>query len=185
MSVNISPRQLSRSDVAATVARELAISGADPALLVFEITESTLFVDGEEGVRALQDLQALGVRLVLDDFGTGYSSLSNLKQLTIDALKIDRSFVRGLGRDAEDGAIVNAVLSMARALGVGVTAEGVETPLQLARLRQQGCAYVQGYLFGRPVPASELTAMLERRAGLPGPVIVPGEIEAALLGQRV
>jgi len=160
MSVNLSPRRLVRSDVAPSVARTLESTGLDPRLLELEITENTLLEDAEACSRSLRDLKALGVRLVLDDFGTGYSSLSNLKRLTIDALKIDRSFVDGLGRDDEDGAIINAVLSMAEALDVGVTAEGVETPAQLSRLREQGCEFAQGYLFGRPAPASRVAALI-------------------------
>ena len=119
-----------------------------------------LFEDGEACARALGELKALGISLALDDFGTGYSSLSHLKRLTIDALKIDRSFVDGLGRDSESGAIVSAVLSMASALDLRVTAEGVETQGQLSRLRAAGCEYAQGFLFSAPAPAEELEARL-------------------------
>ncbi len=100
------------------------------------------------------------MRLVLDDFGTGYSSLSHLRRLTIDALKIDRSFVDGLGRGTADGAIVGAVLSMAAALGLGVTAEGVETQAQLSRLREHGCEYAQGFLFCHPASADDVGELL-------------------------
>jgi EAL domain-containing protein (putative c-di-GMP-specific phosphodiesterase class I) len=163
VSVNLSPRQVGRSDVPASVSRALTESGLDPGLLELEITESVLLDEGEVSLRTLRDLKDLGVRLVLDDFGTGYSSLSYLRRYTIDALKIDRSFVDGLERDAEDGAIVNAVLSMAQALEIGVTAEGVETSGQLSRLRDHGCEFAQGYLFSRPVPQEELAELLARR----------------------
>jgi diguanylate cyclase (GGDEF)-like protein len=160
MSVNLSPRQVARSNVVAVVQRVLRNTGLEPELLELEITEHTLIEEGETAALALRELKELGVRLVLDDFGTGYSSLSYLKRYTIDALKIDRSFVDGLGRaDSGDGAIVNAVLSMARALEVSVTAEGVETVEQLAMLRQSGCPFAQGYLFSRPAPPEQLETM--------------------------
>jgi EAL domain-containing protein (putative c-di-GMP-specific phosphodiesterase class I) len=104
------------------------------------------------------------VRLVLDDFGTGYSSHSNQKRFTIDALKIDRSFVDGLDRDAQDSAIVNAVLGVAEALDVGVTAEGVETAAQLSHLRARGCRFAQGYLFSPPLPSDEIEDLLGQSA---------------------
>ena len=100
------------------------------------------------------------MRLALDDFGTGYSSLSQLRRFTIDALKIDRSFVDGADRDSDDSAIVKAVLSMAGALGVDVTAEGVETSAQLSLLRDHGCPFAQGYLFAAPAPADDLSDLL-------------------------
>jgi diguanylate cyclase (GGDEF)-like protein/PAS domain S-box-containing protein len=161
VSVNLSPRQVTRSNVVAAVQRVLRNTGLEPELLDLEITEHTLIEEGEASALALRELKDVGVRLVLDDFGTGYSSLSYLKRYTIDALKIDRSFVDGLGSaDSGDGAIVNAVVSMARELDVGVTAEGVETAAQLAQLRENGCPFAQGYLFSRPAPPEELDAML-------------------------
>jgi diguanylate cyclase (GGDEF)-like protein/PAS domain S-box-containing protein len=160
VSVNLSPRQIVRSDVTASVRDSLRETRLDPELLEIEVTERALLENGEACARVLAELKRLGVRIVLDDFGTGYSSLSFLKRLTIDALKIDRSFVGGLGRDTEDGAIVSAVLSMAGALHVGVTAEGVETLAQLARLRAQGCEFGQGFLFSKPASADELGALL-------------------------
>ncbi len=160
VSVNVSPRQLARGDLAVTVSRVLHETGLEPGLLELELTEQMLSDDIDKGLESLTELKALGVRLVLDDFGTGYSSLSYLRRLTIDALKIDRSFVADLGRGAADGAIVGAVLSMADALGLGVTAEGVETQAQLARLRQQGCEYAQGFLFCHPSSAEDVTELL-------------------------
>jgi diguanylate cyclase (GGDEF)-like protein/PAS domain S-box-containing protein len=161
VSVNLSPRQVARSDVAGAVARILERTGLDASLLDLEITERILLEEGEAAAKALRSLKAVGVRLVLDDFGTGYSSLSHLQRFTIDALKIDRSFVGGLGSEAGHGAIVKAVLGMAEALEVGVTAEGVETSHQLDRLRANGCVYAQGFLFSRPVPAGEMQELID------------------------
>ena len=161
MSVNLSPRQIARSNIVSAVASILERTGLEAGLLDLEITERVLLEDAEASAGALRDLKAIGVRLVLDDFGTGYSSLSYLKRFTIDALKIDRSFVDGLGEDAENGAIINAVLGMARALDVGVTAEGVETRQQLASLRGSGCAFAQGYLFSQPIHADDVPDLVE------------------------
>jgi diguanylate cyclase (GGDEF)-like protein/PAS domain S-box-containing protein len=160
VSVNLAPRQLAHSDIAASVARILRTTGLEASLLEVEITESMLLEDAEGRARALGQLKALGVHLVLDDFGTGHSSLSDLKRLAIDTLKIDRSFVDGLGRDSEDSAIVSAVLSMASALDLGVIAEGVETRSQLSRLREHGCEFAQGFLFSAPATAAEVADLL-------------------------
>ena len=160
MSVNLSARQVARSDVAGSVERILAATGLEPGLLELEITEGALLADSGHSTAALRGLKALGVRLALDDFGTGYSSLSQLRRFTIDALKIDRSFVDGADRDSDDSAIVKAVLSMAGALGVDVTAEGVETSAQLSLLRDHGCPFAQGYLFAAPAPADDLSDLL-------------------------
>ncbi len=160
VSVNVSAQQLIRSDVASSVARVLDVTGLEPGLLDLEITEAMLLRDVDSSASALQNLKRLGVRLVLDDFGTGYSSLSFLKRLTIDALKIDRSFIENLGEEEEDGMIIGAVLSMANALDIDVTAEGVETGAQLARLRTHGCDSVQGFLFSRPAPAEKISTLI-------------------------
>jgi diguanylate cyclase (GGDEF)-like protein len=161
VSVNLSPRQVSRSNVVAAVQRVLRNTGLEPELLDLEITEHTLIDEGEAAALALRELKGVGVGLVLDDFGTGYSSLSHLKRFTIDAVKIDRSFVSGLGSpDSGDDAIVNAIVSMAQALEVSVTAEGVETEEQLSLLRETGCSFAQGYLFSRPKPPEQLDRLL-------------------------
>jgi diguanylate cyclase (GGDEF)-like protein len=143
VSVNLSPRQLVRSDVTAAVLRSLSASGLAPELLEIEVSERALLESGDACVEVLAELKAIGVRVAIDDFGTGYSSLGYLKRLTIDALRIDRSFVRGLGPDTEDSTIISAVVSMAAALDVEVIAEGVETLGQLARLRALGCEFAQ------------------------------------------
>jgi diguanylate cyclase (GGDEF)-like protein/PAS domain S-box-containing protein len=156
VSVNLSPRQLSHSDVPELVEQVLEQTGVEPGCVELEITENALMEHSVSALETLRRLKAMGVRLVLDDFGTGWSSLAYLKRFPIDGLKIDREFVAGLGSSAEDTAIVAAVLSMADALGLEVVAEGVETEAQLDWLRERGCAFAQGYLLGRPAPAEEL-----------------------------
>jgi diguanylate cyclase (GGDEF)-like protein len=162
ISVNLSARQLAQRDLLEVVAEVLRSSGIDPALLSLEITESTLIEDSE-GAEVLTTLQSMGVRLVIDDFGTGYSSLGYLKRFPVDSLKIDRSFVEGLGMEPESAVIVNAIVAMAAALSLDVIAEGVETKRQLEELRGLGCAYAQGFHFARPAPAGELDYLFARR----------------------
>ena len=118
--------------------------------------------------KTLADLKALGVRLSIDDFGTGFSSLSYLKRFPVDAVKIDRAFVGALGADPHDSALVAAILAMADALGLEVTAEGVETPEQLAELKRLGCRRSQGFYLARPMPAEALTRLVDRGAPLGG-----------------
>jgi EAL domain-containing protein (putative c-di-GMP-specific phosphodiesterase class I) len=161
VSVNLSPRQVLSGDIVAIVARVLGETGLEPSLLEFEITETMLFDGADACVRTLRELKGLGVRLVLDDFGTGYASFGYLTRLAIDALKLDRTFVGRVSRDDDDGAIVSAVLSMARALDVEVTAEGVETRAQLSRLRGHGCEFAQGYLFSPPVTGEQAAVLLK------------------------
>ena len=159
--VNASLRQLVRADLTSLVAGVLRSTGLASELLGFEIKESMLLADEQASARTLHELKAIGVRLLLDDFGGGFSSLSDLKRFTIDALKLDHAYVDGLGRDPVAEAIVDAVVSIANALDVGVTAKGVETPEQLSRLRAHGCPLAQGYLFARPGPAAALEALLD------------------------
>jgi diguanylate cyclase (GGDEF)-like protein/PAS domain S-box-containing protein len=161
VSVNLSPRQVAHAELVPTVARVLERTGLDPARLGLEITENVLITEADSPWNTLHSLKRLGVKLMLDDFGTGYSSLSYLKRFPVDALKIDRTFVDGLGREAEDSAIVEAVIGMARTLELGVIAEGVETLDQAEALRALGCERAQGYWFGRPRPASEITPLLK------------------------
>jgi EAL domain-containing protein (putative c-di-GMP-specific phosphodiesterase class I) len=138
----------------------LRVTGLAPDRLSLEITESAFSDDPARALDVLQRLKLLGVRLELDDFGTGYSSLTYVRMFPIDALKIDRSFVNGLCSSPEDAAIVAAVISMGRALGVHVVAEGVESEDQAAVLQTLGCTLAQGYHFSRPVPPSALAALV-------------------------
>jgi diguanylate cyclase (GGDEF)-like protein/PAS domain S-box-containing protein len=161
MAVNLSARQLT-GELLDVLTKALDGAALDPAALTLEITESVLMDDAESALEALLGLKALGVALSIDDFGTGSSSLSYLKHFPIDTLKIDRSFVAGLGEDGDDRAIVAGVLAMARGLRVGVVAEGVETAEQLRALRVLGCPFAQGYHFARPVPAADFEALLRR-----------------------
>ncbi len=165
VSVNVSPRQAIEPGFAAEVAAILAETGLAPSSLIIEITES-LMLHESVASGSLQQLRDMGVRLVVDDFGTGFSSLEYFKRFEVQGLKIDRSFISGLGRSREDTAIVTATLAFATALNLAVTAEGVETELQLDQLRLLGCQQAQGYLFARPVPASEVPKLLEEAAAL-------------------
>jgi diguanylate cyclase (GGDEF)-like protein len=158
MSVNLSARQLADNDIADVVLAAVAEAGIDPEYLCLEITESALLADADTATEVLMKLRAIGVRLALDDFGTGYSSLQHLKIFPLDVIKIDRSFVLGLGADDGDEAIVRTVIGLANALGVAVVAEGVETSRQLTWLLDLGCYLAQGYLWARPAPASEISA---------------------------
>jgi len=152
MSVNLSARQISRPDLAETVEGVLRRTGFEGNCLCLDVTE-TVYVRVLEGnTQALDRLRNMGVRISIDDFGTGYSSLSYLKRLPADALKIDKSFVKGLGEDVEDTAIVRMVIELAHTLGVEVIAEGVESRAQAALLAEMGCDMGQGYLFARPLP---------------------------------
>ncbi len=157
ISVNLSGRQLGDPDVVANIAAALTRSGLEPDALWLEITESTLMDDAAGAARTLNAIRELGVHLVIDDFGTGYSSLAYLRRFPVDTLKIDRSFVDGLGRDAESEAIVRAVVGLTQSLHLSVIAEGVETIDQLTTLHRLGCDTYQGYYFAKPMPADEIT----------------------------
>jgi diguanylate cyclase (GGDEF)-like protein/PAS domain S-box-containing protein len=153
VSVNVSVRQLMSSHFHDQVGEALALGGVPADALWLEITETALMSDVKAATVALRELRSLGLHLAVDDFGTGYSSLTYLKRFPVEAIKVDRSFVNGLGIDAEDSTIVDAVVKLGHSLGLSVVAEGVETPLQLSRLREIGCDRGQGYLFGRPRPS--------------------------------
>jgi EAL domain-containing protein (putative c-di-GMP-specific phosphodiesterase class I) len=146
------------------IENSLKRSGFDPRFLEIEITESTAMADPNLTADILCELKDLGISIAIDDFGVGHSSLNYLKRFPIDALKIDRTFVQDIARGGSDGAIVSAVIAMARALDIRVIAEGVETDEQLAFLREHGCFEVQGYLFCRPMTAETLTEMIETAA---------------------
>ncbi len=164
MCVNLSARQFNQPEVAREVAGVLRETGLEPSSLTLEITESVLMDDARSSAAALRGLKALGVEIVVDDFGTGYSSLSYLKRLPVDYLKVDRSFVYGLGWDLQDTGIVSAVIDLAHTLGLKVIAEGVETDEQLARLREMGCSFAQGFLFSKPLPSEAADALLAERS---------------------
>jgi diguanylate cyclase (GGDEF)-like protein/PAS domain S-box-containing protein len=165
MAVNLSARQFAQKDLAASILAALQRSGLDPALLELEITESLMMADVEQAVATLADLKRLGVHVSVDDFGTGYSSLYYLKRFPIDVLKIDRSFVRDIEDDADDAAIVAAIISLAHSLGLAVVAEGVEEPSQMIYLAHCGCDMVQGHMISVPMRAQTLELFL--RVALP------------------
>jgi EAL domain-containing protein (putative c-di-GMP-specific phosphodiesterase class I) len=166
VAVNLSAVQLRQSDLVDMVDAVLRDTGLAPSTLEFEITESVLMHDADQATRILKSLKALGVRLSVDDFGTGYSSLSYLKRFPIDTVKIDRSFVDGLGQDPADSAIVDAIVGVANALNLETVAEGVETQLQMQELVELACTYAQGYLFARPQQAGSLVSLLDSRMSL-------------------
>ena len=155
MSVNLSARQVSQPDLAELVAEMLTSTSLEPSSLSLEITESALVEESGASAANLTALREMGVRLVIDDFGTGYSSLSYLRRFPLDAIKIDRSFVEGLGVERDSAAIVDALIAMARALSLGVIAEGVETALQIEELKRLGCRQAQGFFFATALPAAQ------------------------------
>jgi diguanylate cyclase (GGDEF)-like protein len=160
VAVNLSARQVTHPDVVSTIQDALRSSGLPPERLLVEVTESTVMADADAAEVALRAIAALGVSVAIDDFGTGYSSLVYLKRYDLHALKVDRTFVAGMGVSAEDDAIVASIINLARAVGAVCIAEGVETPEQHAALVALGCDYAQGFLFGRPVPAEALAQTL-------------------------
>jgi len=158
--VNLSGHQLSQPDLPELVANILAATGASAANLGLEITESVLMEDAEAAKDHLLTLRRLGVGLAIDDFGTGYSSLAYLRRFTVDRLKVDQSFVKGIADNADDASIVAAIVELARVLGLEVIAEGVEEQRQADALESMGCGRAQGYLFARPQPAGVISEML-------------------------
>jgi diguanylate cyclase (GGDEF)-like protein/PAS domain S-box-containing protein len=160
LSVNLSPRQFQQSDLVAVMARVVSDTGLAPGCLKLEITEGAIMRNVELTIRTLWQLKDLGIKLAIDDFGTGYSSLSYLKNLPLDVLKIDRSFVTGLGHDSEDNAIVQAIISLARSLNLQVTGEGIETGEQAALLSGWGCNLGQGYYYAKPQDEADITSLL-------------------------
>jgi diguanylate cyclase (GGDEF)-like protein len=179
VSVNVSPLQFRRLDFVSMVERTLSETGFDPARLELEITESTLLGNLDSAEGAMRRLKALGVKLALDDFGTGYSSLLYLRRFPFDRLKIDRSFVLSIEKAADAAAIVHAVVSLGRGLGMKVTAEGVETAEQHLFLRAAGVHCMQGFRFGRPTDKAEIST----RIAVPGVYrSIEGDANAALAG---
>jgi EAL domain-containing protein (putative c-di-GMP-specific phosphodiesterase class I) len=160
VAVNLSPVQLEHQGIADSIRDILRETGAQPHHLALELTESTLMKNAKTHADALQGLRDDGVHIHIDDFGTGYSSLSYLKQLPLDTLKIDRSFISQLETSGVDETIVGTILTLARGLGLHVVAEGVETPAQLQVLGRHGCEFAQGFYFSRPLPADKCRALL-------------------------
>jgi diguanylate cyclase (GGDEF)-like protein/PAS domain S-box-containing protein len=166
IAVNVSAVQLQRSNLAGVILKLTQKFGVDPKLLQIELTEGTIFErrearNGESNEDAVTKLHDLGIHISIDDFGTGYSSLSYLKRWPVDSIKIDKSFVRDLGSDPSDLAIVGAIIAMARHLRIPVIAEGIESWQQLAKLRELGCSQAQGHLFAKPGPAKSCTRFLQ------------------------
>jgi EAL domain-containing protein (putative c-di-GMP-specific phosphodiesterase class I) len=167
VAVNVSPVQLAEIDMADTIEAALADFGLTPQQLCLEVTETALMDGAGRAIGTLARLKALGVQLAIDDFGIGFSSLARLKELPpVDLVKIDRSFVSGLGVSTSDSAIVSAVLKLASSLGVPAVAEGVETAAQVERLRDLGCPLGQGYLFSRPVRPEDIRGAQDALAAL-------------------
>jgi diguanylate cyclase (GGDEF)-like protein/PAS domain S-box-containing protein len=165
ISFNLSPRQLWQDDIADRIVLPILGSGMDPNRVTVEITESTAMTNPDRTLGILHELHARGLKLAIDDFGTGYSSLARLRYMPVDVLKIDRSFVRELDRDEQNGSMVSAMVALASNLGMTSLAEGIETEAEWHALVERGCERGQGYFFSRPVPADEIVA-IHRRAAL-------------------
>ncbi len=178
LAVNLSGRQFLHHNLTKSIEEAAKAAKLPARTLEFEITESVAMHNAEDSIGIMRQLKGLGMGLALDDFGTGYSSLAYLKRFPIDKLKIDKAFVRDIPDDTNDLAIVTAIIAMAHALGLKVQAEGVETQAQSDFLRECGCEYAQGFLYGRALPAEELEALLvqqqadslDRQAGVPSSV---------------
>jgi EAL domain-containing protein (putative c-di-GMP-specific phosphodiesterase class I) len=172
--VNVSARQLLQDGFAEQVMATIDKAGVTQDELELEVTESAMILDPERMEAALRQLDELGVAIALDDFGTGYSSLHRLKHLPLRMLKIDSSFITGLPDDQDNTAIVTATIQLARSMGLASLAEGIETDEQLYHLRELGCDFGQGYLFSRPVEATEIERLYTNRTQW----LPPGETQA-------
>ena len=181
IAINLSSRQFLTRGFGSYIRRLLDEYEADPRLIELEITESSLMANTEDVVHTLEYLESIGVRISVDDFGTGYSSLSYLKRFPLDALKIDRSFVRDITSNAEDATIVRAIISMAGSLGLKTVAEGVETEAQMNFLATNGCDEIQGYYLARPLTVEDCGAWLQCNVHLSRPVALRGTAPALLL----
>ena len=155
VAVNVSPRQLVAEDFVETVHRCINEAGIQSGQIEIEITENVFIESLEKSTRKLAELSSFGVRLSLDDFGTGFSSLTYLRNLPVSTLKVDKTFIDKISEDRVQEGFIRSIIDMAHVLGLNVVAEGVETELQLAKLAEFGCDYVQGYLFSRPVSREE------------------------------
>jgi EAL domain-containing protein (putative c-di-GMP-specific phosphodiesterase class I) len=162
MSVNISARHFQHDGLVEDVSSALEAGGLDPESLVLEITESVLVQDADSVVARMLELKLLGVAFAIDDFGTGYSSLSYLKRFPIDILKVDKSFVDGVGESPENGALAEAIVQLGNTLHLQTIAEGIEEERQVEGLRALGCRFGQGFYFAKPLPADEIDELLSR-----------------------
>jgi EAL domain-containing protein (putative c-di-GMP-specific phosphodiesterase class I) len=162
MEINLSSKQLRRQGLVLTVEEALARADLEAHTLAVDMTETVLIRTSEDNIQALDALKEMGVRLGLDDFGTGYSSLSYLKRFPVDRVKVDKSFVKGLGENATDTALVRMIIDLCHTLGVEVLAEGIETSEQAVLLREMGCDMGQGYYFARPILGEELAKRLPK-----------------------
>ena len=161
VAVNVSGLQFQHRDFATDVLAIVASTGIDPRQLMLELTESVFFESDSDVLRQLRQLREAGVRIAMDDFGTGYASLGRLKELPLDKVKIDRSFVAMIKTGQEQLPFFATMINAAHALGLKVTAEGIETPAQARYLMDRGCDSLQGYLFAKPAPASDLAGTME------------------------
>jgi predicted signal transduction protein with EAL and GGDEF domain len=168
VAVNLSPLQFQTQSLAATVSQELRRSGLAPERLELEITESTLLEGSDAALATIASLKMLGVRIALDDFGTGFSSLSYLSRFPFDKIKIDKMFVAGIAKSPATASVVKAIADLGVALGMTITAEGVEEQAQVVALRSVGCHEMQGYLLAPPLPAAAARELLTRTAPLSG-----------------
>jgi EAL domain-containing protein (putative c-di-GMP-specific phosphodiesterase class I) len=159
VSFNLSPRQFWQPDLAKGILERIREGGVDPSKVLVEITESSAMADPDRAQAILEDLHAGGLRIAIDDFGTGYSSLARIRDMPVDVLKIDRSFVSGVDVDPQNQSIVSAFIELARGLGVTTLAEGIETEGELAFVRDRGCVMGQGFYFSKAVPPEEIIAM--------------------------
>ncbi len=160
MAINVSMRQLESDELIDDVRDALVSSGVDPTAVVIEVTESVLMKDADATVGRLQRLKSLGVKIAIDDFGTGYSSLAHLRQFPVDILKIDRSFVSEMSGSQDGAAFIHTLVEFGHMLGLATLAEGIEEQAQLEALQRERCDFGQGFLFSRPVAASEFERML-------------------------
>jgi EAL domain-containing protein (putative c-di-GMP-specific phosphodiesterase class I) len=175
ISINVSAVQLRSSSIVGHVAEALRLSGVSPTRVVLEVTESSFIECSGATIDTLRALKDLGVRLAIDDFGTGYASMAHLRQLPLDIIKIDPSFVAGLGQDDTLTLITRTVVQLGRALGLRVVAEGIEQPRQLIALREMGCDYGQGFLVARPMAAPGIEALIRTSVGAAEAVAEPRE----------
>jgi EAL domain-containing protein (putative c-di-GMP-specific phosphodiesterase class I) len=159
ISFNLSPRQFWQPDLAKGIMHRIREGGVDPSKVVVEVTESSAMTDPDRAQTILEDLHAGGLQIAIDDFGTGYSSLARLRDMPVDVLKIDRSFVRRVDVDPQNASIVSAFVELARGLGVTTLAEGIETEGELGFLQARGCVLGQGFHYSQPVPPEEIIAL--------------------------